>query len=161
MRRRFCAASAMSCSAQAAASWQWQYDHTLRCWNAATYDGNANGNTEIIWIDANRDCRLDTVAFDTNGSDWLLEQMWSDVNGDGRWDVVFMDTNQAVGFEYYFVDRDGNGTWETHGWLANLQVQTSTGYVSGGSMVIGPPTNPSGFYNLMITMAAITGRATY
>lgn len=144
--------------AQAAGGWQWSYDHQRRCWNGATYDGNQNGRAEVIWIDVNGDCRLDSVAFDTNGRDDLLEQLWSDVDGDGYWDVVFVDTDQRVGFEYFFVDANNDGYWEQQGWLAQLRTPT-TADIYVGPTSIGAPTNPSGFYSLMVTMSRLTGRA--
>lgn len=144
--------------ALASGGWQWHYDHQLRCWNAATYDGNRNGRFEVLWLDVNRDCRLDTVVFDTNGRDDLAEQMWVDADGDGRWDAVFVDTDQRVGFEYYFVDADNDGWWERQGWIAHLR-QPTTADIYVGPTSIGAPTDPSGFCSLMVTMSSLTGRA--
>lgn len=144
--------------ASASGGWRWTYDHSLGCYRAATYDGNGNGNAEVAWWDNDGDCRLDSVVYDTNGNDNLLEMLWSDVNGDGRWDMVLMDTDQRVGFDYYWVDSTGDGRWDKSGWLHAIQAPAPT---NSGSMIIGSPTNPSGFYNLMVTMARITGRATF
>ena len=95
-------------TAQAAGTWQW-------------VDANGNGYTEIAAIDR-----------DGNG---LLDEVWIDTNEDGKWDVTAYDYDRNSSFEwvrawsnvdsiqgwvytgaysYTFIDRDGNGRFESH-----------------------------------------------
>jgi hypothetical protein len=105
------------------------------------YDWNQNGVLELIRIDTNNDGLIDLFGVDS----------WEN----GYLDRVDLDHDQDGWIDQSIYDVDENGVDDA---IQASQVMT-TG--TPGTAVISSPTNPDGFYNLMMTMAAITGQPTF
>ena len=142
-------------SVSSAAGEEWLYDDngdgtydTVRVdrWgdnvsDVQAYDWNQNGILERIDLDTNNDSLIDLVGVDTNEN--------------GRLDRVDFDGNQDGWTDYSVFDLDENGVDDA--------VQSPQVMFTGtpGVATISSPTNPDGFYTLMMTMAAMTGQPTF
>jgi hypothetical protein len=105
------------------------------------YDWNQNNVFELIKVDTDNDGLIDVYGVDTTENGYL-DRVDLDFNEDGWADQVIYDS-----------DEDG----------INDAVEVSQSMTTGtpGVAIISSPTNPDGFYNLMMTMAAVTGQATF
>lgn len=84
-------------------------------WDALANDADHNGIYEDVYLDSDVDPRhlsFDVHAYNTVGSDSMLEQLLLDRNHDGFYDVWYYDTNQIVGFDGWLIDADFDRAWD-------------------------------------------------
>lgn len=122
--------------------------------DAVLIDSRDDGVTDVLAEDRDQNAVFEAVSFDTN-NDGVFDAVGYDTNQNGildqgRFDYDFDGDYESVSFD---VNENGleNATEATPGLAASIM----------GATVIGPPTDPGGFYTLMTTMAAFTGQATF
>ena len=128
-----------------AASAGWYYHQLDRdgCWDAAQWWNGYRG-TANFWLDTNNDCTFgETYAGDDDGNG-TADLFWMRRGNAGNWaSLVDVRTNTLYQGEnqsgYYGQQYPGFGTyWRSQGYYAAN---------------VGPPSNPSGAYNLAIAFA--------
>lgn len=102
----------LSTSAANAAGWQLIYNDADACADGAILDSDNNGYPNDIYIDFDNDCRWDVRQWNSWGHDSFHESMSFDLNEDGWLEVYLVDTNQVSGFDYYYVDANGDHRWD-------------------------------------------------
>ncbi len=133
---------------------------------SGTQDGNGDGIPDGVLIDSRDDGVTDVLAEDRD-QNGVLEVVSFDTNNDGVFDAVGYDTNQNGTLDQARFDYDFNGDYESISFdlnengLEDATEATDLAASEMGATVIGPPTDPGGFYTLMTTMAAFTGQATF
>lgn len=142
---------------------------TVSAASVFTIDSNGDSYAEGWGIDRWEDGTFDIEAYDTNVSG-VLDVYLFDRNNDGVHDIRLTDPDENGWCNVFEVDTDFDGQFDLVIYDANensvpdsqenVGQSYSTPYDSGYA-IIGPPTNPDGFYNLMITMAGMTGHATF
>jgi hypothetical protein len=125
--------------------------------------------SESWYTDEDGDYAYDTLNLDTSGDgysdivghDWnhngIFEQIYLDSNFDGVFDAVAYDNPEDSFTDLIDVDVDQDGVFEQNVYASAAAMYTGT----PGVATISSPTNPDGFYTLMMTMAAVTGQPTY
>jgi hypothetical protein len=132
--------------------------------------GQATG--EPWFYDTNADYVYDTVMVDRWGDD-VADIVALDLNQNGIFESIHLDLDNDNVLEVTAIDRQENGFLDRVGVDANLDSVWETiiedsdengvddysqwEFISGGVSIVGPVTNPDGFYTLMMTMAAMVG----
>jgi hypothetical protein len=130
-------------NAAAAANW---YGHQLdndNCWDAIQWWNGARW-TGFYWVDTNNDCTWGETYVADDGSNGSSDVFWLRRGNSGNWSTA-IDTRTGLLYQgenqssYSGIQYPGLGTW----WK-------SQGYYQA---TVGPPTNPSGAYNLALAFA--------
>ncbi|CAN5825206.1 hypothetical protein BH24ACT5_BH24ACT5_11770 [soil metagenome] len=141
---------------------------TVSAASVFTVDGDGDGYAEGWLIDRWEDGTADIEAYDSD-LDGTLDLYGFDRNNDGVHDAAASDPDENGILNSFAFDTDFDGYFDS--WATDVNEngvpdahevgQASAGTYGGGYAIVGPPTNPDGFYNLMITMAGMTGQATF
>jgi hypothetical protein len=138
-----------------AAGEEWWYDDTGDgVYDTVRVDRWGDGVADVEAYDWNQNSVLELIRIDTN-NDGLIDLFGVDTFENGRLDRVDLDYNQDGWTDHSIYDVDEDGIDDA--------VEAAQSMTTGtpGVAIISSPTNPDGFYNLMMTMAAVTGQATF
>lgn len=101
-------------SAQATGTWQYIDTNYNGRNDVAGIDRSGDGAFDEVWIDSNHDGSWDVAVYDYDGDrayEWM--RAWSNVDRSQGWAHTTASYIQA------FIDRDGNGRYETRSWDGN------------------------------------------
>jgi len=135
----------LACVQHASASESW--------WNS---DDDGDSSYDTLNVDTSGDGYADVTAHDWNHNG-IFEQIFLDTNYDGVTDAVLYDNPEDSFPDLIDVDGNQDGVFEQNVYSSPAAMSTGT----PGVATISSPSNPDGFYNLMLTMAAVTGQPTY
>jgi hypothetical protein len=115
-----------------------------------------DGSYDIVANDMNENGIIEGFMVDLNNNAWL-ELTAANYNENGIIDLVAWDTDEEGTWDTYFTDTNQNGIGD------HLETQgvPPGANIAGSAAIVSAPTNPSAFYNLMLTMAGMTGQATF
>ncbi len=146
---------ALASPAYAYESWQLYQVDGDACYDVATMDADGNGFFEEAWFDLDNDCRWDTRVWNSVGADNFAESATFDMDEDGYWETWVADNDQREGFDVAYFDDNHDGRYDR--WVSLRPVASASGTFG----FVGPPTNPSPFYTLMLQLAGETGTAVF
>lgn len=124
------------------------------------YDVTGDGWNETWMTDGNGDGWIDLAAFDLDLNGVRDGLAW-DSSGNGLFDIIGMDANESGTYEVYGVDQDDNGTIDVAYFDVNENgVEDTQENMYPTTAYVGQPTY-GGTGQLLLTMAAMTGSATW
>jgi len=118
-------------------------------------DDGVYGYDTLNW-DASGDGVSDVIGHDWN-QNGIFERIYLDTNLDGLFETVAYDTAEDTFIDLIDVDANLDGVFDQNVYSSPAVMYTGT----PGVATISSPTNPDGFYTLMMTMAAVTGQPTF
>ncbi len=118
-------------------------------------DDGVYGYDTLNW-DASGDGVSDVIGHDWNHNG-IFERIYLDTNLDGLFETVAYDTAEDTFIDLVDVDVNLDGVFDQNVYSSPAVMYTGT----PGVATISSPTNPDGFYTLMMTMAAVTGQPTF
>jgi hypothetical protein len=140
----FASGLAQPSSANAArADW---YAHQLdndRCWDALQW-WNGSRWLGYYWLDTNNDCTFGETYVKDDDGNGAADQFWMRRGNSGNW-AALIDVNGGMVYQ-------GENEWS---YSDNQYEAFGTSWKSVGyyRSTVGPPSNPSGAYNLAIAFA--------
>ena len=127
----------------AAATWYYHQLDTDRCVDAAQWWNGARW-VGYYWLDTNNDCSFgETYVIDPDNNG-VSDQFWMRRGNSGSWAAAF-DVRSAMVCQ-------GENQWSYYGYQQDMFGTSwkSCGYYQS---TVGPPSNPSGAYNLALSFA--------
>ena len=125
------------------------------------YDLDGDGWADTWLGDTNGDGRFDGALFDRN-QDGYTDGLAYDVTGNGAFDIYGLDNNQNGYYELFGTDSNDDGAIDTAYFDLNENgVEDSNEQMYPSSAIVGGTPTYSGVGGLLLTMARITGKATF